>query len=98
MLAERVKSEYCRITEALDLPLVILPEPALFYTEQTFGVDPGEEAADELLHAFEEAVIREAYQETVRNLRRAEVRVTLLQLRCTNDVHKTRRAPSRIRS
>ncbi len=72
VLAERVKSEYCRITEALDLPLVILPEPALFYAEQTFGVDPGEEAADELLHAFEEAVIREAYQETVRNLRRAE--------------------------
>ena len=71
-LAERVKSEYCRITEAQELPLVTLPESALFYAEQTFGEDPGPEAADELLRAFEEAVIREAYQETVRNLRRAE--------------------------
>lgn len=71
-LAERVKSEYCRITEAQELPLVTLPESVLFYAEQTFGEDPGPEAADELLHAFEEAVIREAYQEAVRNLRRAE--------------------------
>lgn len=71
-LAERVKSEYCRITEAEELPLVTLPESALFYAEQTFGEDPGAGAADELLHAFEEAVIREAYQEAVRNLRRAE--------------------------
>ncbi len=71
-LAERVKSEYCRITEAQELPLVTLPESALFYAEQMFGEGPGAEAADELLHAFEEAVIREAYQEAVRNLRRAE--------------------------
>lgn len=71
-LAERVKSEYCRITEAQGLPLVTLPESTLFYAEQSFGESPGEGAADELLHAFEEAVIREAYQEAVRNLRRAE--------------------------
>lgn len=71
-LAERLKSEYCRITEAQELPLVTLPESALFYAEQAFGEGPGEGAADELLHAFEEAVIREAYQEAVGNLRRAE--------------------------
>lgn len=87
-LAERVKAEYCRITEAQELPLVTLPESALFYAEQTFGEDPGIGAADELLHAFEEAVIREAYQESVRNLRRAEsandaTAIESAQLMCT---------------
>ncbi len=71
-LAERLKSEYCRITGAEVLPLVALPESALFYAEQTFGISPGPEAGEELLHAFEEAVIREAYQAAVANLRRAE--------------------------
>ncbi len=71
-LAERVKSEYCRITEADVLPPVTIPESALFYAEQTFGENPEEGAADELLHAFEEAVIREAYQAAVMHLRRAE--------------------------
>lgn len=87
-LAERVKSEYCRTTEAQELPPVTLPESALFYAEQTFGEDPAQGAADELLHAFEEAVIREAYQEAVRNLRRAEstndsVAVASAQAMCT---------------
>jgi len=71
-LAERLKSEYCRITGAEVLPLVVLPESALFYAEQTFGTSPGPEAGEELLRAFEEAVIREAYQEAVANLRRTE--------------------------
>ncbi len=71
-LANRVKSEYSRITEAEQLPAVELPEPALFFAEQMFGEEPSEDAADELLHAFEEAVIREAYQEAVTNLRRVE--------------------------
>lgn len=71
-LAERVKSEYCRITGAQEMPLVTLPESALFYAEQTFAEDPEMGAADELLRAFEEAVIREAYQEAIRNLRKAE--------------------------
>lgn len=71
-LAKRVEKEYCRITEAKLLPEEALPEPALFEAEQTFGEDPPEDAADELLHAFEEAVVREAYQEGVNNLRRAE--------------------------
>lgn len=71
-LAERVKKEYCRITEAELPPLLVLPEEALFYAEQTFGEDPTEGAADELLHAFEATVVREMYQEAVVNLRRAE--------------------------
>ena len=71
-LAERVKAEYRRITGAQELPPAIPPESALFYAEQSFGENPGEEGADELLRAFEEAVIREAYQEGVNTLRRAE--------------------------
>ncbi|MSU74389.1 DNA primase [Candidatus Kaiserbacteria bacterium] len=71
-LAKRVKSEYIRITEAELLPKDTPPEPVLFFAEQTFGEDPSEDAADELLRAFEEAVIREAYQTEVNNLRRAE--------------------------
>ncbi|MDD3531566.1 MAG: DNA primase [Candidatus Pacebacteria bacterium] len=71
-LASRVKLEYARITEA-EPPLTdTLKEPVLFRTEQTFGEEPREDAADELLNAFEEAVIREAYQEAVQDLRRAE--------------------------
>ena len=38
------------------------------------GEKPGGEAADELLRAFEETVIREAYQEAVAQLRRVESR------------------------
>lgn len=71
-LAERVKAGYCQITEAELLPSGVPSESALFYAEQTFGEDPVEDAADELLRAFEEAVIREAYQTAVANLRRAE--------------------------
>jgi len=71
-LAKRVKLEYFRISEAKLLPEMVLPEPALFLAEQTFGEEPSEDAADELLYAFEEAVIREAYQKEVNNLRRAE--------------------------
>jgi DNA primase len=71
-LAKRVESEYSRITEALQLPSEVSSEPALFTAEQTFGEEPSEQAADELLRAFEEAVIREAYQSAVADLRRAE--------------------------
>ncbi|HCR52378.1 TPA: DNA primase [Candidatus Kaiserbacteria bacterium] len=71
-LAERIKSEYCRITGAHQLPADVPQEPALFQAEQAFGEEPAEEAGDELLRAFEEATIREAYQEAVTRLRRAE--------------------------
>ncbi len=88
-LAERVKSEYCRITGAQELSLDALPESALFSAEQAFGESPEAAAADELLHAFEQAVIREAYQEAVTNLRRAEASgdaslVSDAQSRCAN--------------
>ncbi len=72
-LAERVKSGYCRVTEAAELPSEVPPEPVLFQMEKMLGTEPAESAADELLLAFEEAVIREAYQEAVTNLRRAEM-------------------------
>ena len=71
-LAKRVTSEYSRITEAKLLPPIKLPESALFVAEQAFGEEPSEDAADELLRAFEEAVVREAYQEAVAHLRRVE--------------------------
>lgn len=71
-LAERVKTEYCRITGAQQFPADTPPDKTLFQAEQAFGESPTEEAADELLHAFEEAVVREAYQVAVANLRRAE--------------------------
>lgn len=71
-LAERIKSEYCRITEVPQLPAVTLPESTLFQAEQMYGESPDAGVADELLRAFEKAVIREAYQEAVRHLRRAE--------------------------
>ncbi|MFA6408357.1 MAG: DNA primase [Candidatus Paceibacterota bacterium] len=71
-LAERVKARYCQITE-VELPSrEVLPESALFCAEQAFGENPTEDAADELLHAFESAVVREAYQSSVADLRRAE--------------------------
>ena len=71
-LAERVKTRYGQITEAPELPGDVPPEQALFQAEQAFGEDPTEGAADELLHAFEGAVVREAYQGAVTELRRAE--------------------------
>ncbi len=71
-LAKRVKSEYCRITEVVALPEEVPPESAVFEVEQAFGEAPLEDAADELLRAFESAVIREAYQGAVTDLRRAE--------------------------
>ena len=70
-LATQVISEYSRITEA-PLPAGDLPDSILFEAEKMFGEDPAPTAADELLHAFEIAVVREAYQERVTELRRAE--------------------------
>lgn len=71
-LAERIKREYLRITEAVELPAGVPDESALFEAERLFGHSPAENAADELLRAFEEAVIREAYQRAVTSLRQAE--------------------------
>jgi DNA primase len=71
-LASHVKKEYSRITEA-DASLEGVPsESSLFAIEQMLGLNPSIEMANELLRAFEEAVIREAYQGAVVSLRRAE--------------------------
>ena len=72
-LAERVKTSYLRITGALQLPPDTPTESALFKAEQSFGEDPQEDAADDLLNAFEETVVREAYQEAVTQLRKIEM-------------------------
>jgi len=71
-LAKRIESEYSRITGVQVPPRETLPESAVFEAEQTFGESPLESVADELLHAFEHAVIREAYETAVATLRRAE--------------------------
>jgi DNA primase len=70
-LAERIKTEYARIVGA-PLPAEEIPEGELFLSGVAFGEAPEEGAADDLLAAFEETVIREAYQEAVGKLRRAE--------------------------
>jgi DNA primase len=71
-LAKRIEAEYNRITGVHPVSLEAPPESVLLIAEQMFGEEPSEGAADELLSAFEEAVVREAYQEEVRALRRAE--------------------------
>ena len=71
-LAKRIQTEYCRITEVGSIPSETPSESVLFKVEQMFGESPREGVADELLRAFEEAVIREAYQSAVGDLRRAE--------------------------
>jgi DNA primase len=71
-LANHVETEYSRITGVAVPSLETLPESALFIAEQTHGSEPSAEAVRELLHAFEIAVLREAYQEEVNSLRRAE--------------------------
>ena len=71
-LANRIKIEYARITGDQVLPAEAPVEPFIFEAERQFGEAPGEQAADDLLRAFEEAVIREAYQEAIASLRKAE--------------------------
>ena len=71
-LAERIKTEYSRITGVSEPLGTDVSESAVFNAERMFGEHPAETAADELLRAFEYAVIREAYHEAVIALRRAE--------------------------
>ena len=71
-LAEHIRAEYSRIIGASDASLPQPPEDVIFRAEGIFGEAPGAEAAKDLLGAFEEAVIREAYQDAVRSLRQAE--------------------------
>lgn len=69
-LAKHIENEYSRI-----VGVALVPggsEAALFEAERTFGAVPKEQDADDLVRAFEEAYIREAHQEAVERLRRAE--------------------------
>lgn len=70
-LAARVEAEYNRVTGgSAGLPVPTLR--AVFEAEREYGEAPGEDAARDLLNAFEAAVIREAYHEAVTRLRHAE--------------------------
>lgn len=71
-LANHIETEYARITGVQAPTAESLPEPVLFEAERVFGENPLPTAADELLLAFERAVIREAYQEAIVSLRKAE--------------------------
>ncbi|MGH7174854.1 MAG: DNA primase [Minisyncoccia bacterium] len=69
-LAELVGKEYNRIVDA---PLAAgVSEADIFSIETAFSENPPEDAADDLIRAFEEAHLREAYQEMIGELRRAE--------------------------
>ncbi len=70
-LARRVADEYARIVGAAHEPAAA-DEAALFFAEQSLGENPGEHDADDLVRAFEETHVREAYQEALGQLRRAE--------------------------
>lgn len=98
-LAKRITAEYCRIIEAKKLPTSLPPESVLFQVEEAHGEDPEEGAADELLHAFEKAVVREAYEKAVNDLRRAELsadslRIEEAQRLCSELSHRLALLPS----
>jgi DNA primase len=70
-LAEKLKTEYTRII-GVTVPDEPVPERALFEAGLAYGESPSEKAADDLLHAFEKAVLVEKLQQTTEELRRAE--------------------------
>jgi DNA primase len=69
-LAAHIEREYNRITGVQVPSLESLPESAVFEAEQLYGERPT--AVDELLRAFEHAVVREAYETAVITLRKVE--------------------------
>ncbi|KND49740.1 MAG: DNA primase [Parcubacteria bacterium C7867-008] len=71
-LADRVKSEYARITgadDSLDLPV---DERALFEAGLTYGETPDQHAGDELLQMFEYTVLSAKLNDATKKLRTAE--------------------------
>lgn len=70
-LAERVKSEYARIT-GMSLPEEDPPEDMLFSAGLALGETPEENGADEDIRRFESAVLAEAYAAATARLRAAE--------------------------
>jgi DNA primase len=73
-LAERLKTEYGRITGApVDSAMIAdLGERALFEAGLAYGEMPSEDAGDELLYAFERMILRDALKDATRQLRAAE--------------------------
>ncbi len=89
-LAERLKTEYFRITGApVDFAMIAdLGERALFEAGLAFGETPEERAGDELLYAFERMILRDALKDATRELRAAEAAhdaegIQRAALRCT---------------
>jgi DNA primase len=71
-LAERLKSEYIRITgadDSLDLPV---DERALFEAGLSYGETPNQHAGDDLLQMFEHTVLSAKLNEATKALRSAE--------------------------
>ncbi|MDB5266176.1 MAG: dnaG [Parcubacteria group bacterium] len=71
-LAERLKTEYIRITgadDSLDLPV---DERALFEAGLTYGETPDQSAGDELLQMFEYTVLSAQLRDATQALRSAE--------------------------
>ncbi|KND51043.1 MAG: DNA primase [Parcubacteria bacterium C7867-007] len=71
-LADRLKTEYTRITgadDSLDLPV---DERALFEAGLTYGETPDQHAGDELLQMFEQTVLSAKLNEATKQLRTAE--------------------------
>ncbi len=70
-LAQKLKNEYARIIGAEDSEEP-LDERALFEAGLAYGESPSESDADELVRAFEHAVLSEKLKKTTEELRRAE--------------------------
>ncbi len=71
LLAKRLESEYSRIIGA-PFPDEPVPEESLFEAGNAFGEAPGEFAAEDLIRAFEKAVLMERLTAATQALRRAE--------------------------
>jgi len=70
-LAERVMSEYSRIT-GTPFPEEAPPERVLFEAGLALGETPDEDSADDLIHAFEHAFLTHRLSEATSRLRAAE--------------------------
>ncbi|MBY0111110.1 DNA primase [Patescibacteria group bacterium] len=70
-LAERLTSEYARIT-GTDLPEEAPPERVLFEAGLALGETPDEHSADDLIHAFEHAFLSQKLADATSRLRAAE--------------------------
>ncbi len=71
-LAQRIKSEYARITGHA-LSQEESPERVLFETGILYGEAPSEDAADDTLKRFEKAERTRAYEDALHELRQAEM-------------------------